>query len=185
MQGGSCTGVNFVLFLPQIKSWSCTLHLKIVKMHRNLIPWWSLKLVYDKASSQPGSTYTIQGWRNQCRELAGCTANVCRDLRGVYREIRVRGFQIYGDCMQPTIPVILKSPYSDFHCNICREFDFIGILWGYPTLDVRKSCINYRKTMWQHLWGNWIWFVRKSLQYLWGYPIWDVGKSCIKYGEIM
>ena len=27
------------------------------------------------------------------------TANVCRDLRGVYREIRVRGFQIYGDCM--------------------------------------------------------------------------------------
>ena len=65
MQGGSCTGVNFVLFLPQIKSWSCTLHLKIVKMHRNLIPWWSLKLVYDKASSQPGSTYTIQGRRSQ------------------------------------------------------------------------------------------------------------------------
>jgi len=27
------------------------------------------------------------------------TANVCRDLRGVYREIGVRGFQIYGDCM--------------------------------------------------------------------------------------
>ena len=45
------------------------------------------------------------------------TANVCRDLRGVYREIRVRGFQIYGDCMLPTIPVILKSPYSDFHCG--------------------------------------------------------------------
>ena len=47
----------------------------------------------------------------------------------------------------PTIPVIWKSPYSDFHCNICREFDFTGILWGYPTLDIRKSCINYRKTM--------------------------------------
>ena len=27
------------------------------------------------------------------------TANVCRDLRGVYREIGVRGFQIYGDYM--------------------------------------------------------------------------------------
>ena len=27
------------------------------------------------------------------------TANVCRDLWGVYREIGVRGFQIYGDCM--------------------------------------------------------------------------------------
>ena len=44
-------------------------------------------------------------------------------------------------------PVILKSPYSDFHCNICREFDFTGILWGYPTLDVGKSCINYGETM--------------------------------------
>ena len=29
----------------------------------------------------------------------GYTANVCRDLRGVYREIGVRGFQIYGDYM--------------------------------------------------------------------------------------
>jgi len=75
------------------------------------------------------------------------TANVYRDLRVVYREIRVRGFQIYGDCMLPTIPVILKSPYSDFHCNMCREFDFTGILWGYPTLDVGKSCINYGETM--------------------------------------
>ena len=36
------------------------------------------------------------------------TANVYRDLRVLYREIRVRGFQIYGDCMLPTIPVILK-----------------------------------------------------------------------------
>ena len=40
-----------------------------------------------------------------------------------------------------------KSPYSDFHCNICREFDFTGILLGYPTLDVGKSCINYVETM--------------------------------------
>jgi hypothetical protein len=75
------------------------------------------------------------------------TANVYRDLRVVYREIRVRGFQIYGDCMLTTIPVILKSPYFDFHCNICREFDFTGILWGYPILDVGKSCINYGETI--------------------------------------
>ena len=75
------------------------------------------------------------------------TANVYRDLQDVYGEIRVRGFQIYGDCMLPTIPVVLKPPYSDFHCNICREFDFTGILWGYPTLDVGKSCINYGETM--------------------------------------
>ena len=48
------------------------------------------------------------------------TANVYRDLRVVYSEINVQGFQIYGDCMSATIPVILKSPNSDFHCNICR-----------------------------------------------------------------
>ena len=29
----------------------------------------------------------------------------------------------------PTIPVILKFPHSYLHCNICREFDFTGILW--------------------------------------------------------
>ena len=75
------------------------------------------------------------------------TANVYRDLRGVCREIRVRGFQIYGDCMLPTIPVILKCPHFDFHCNMCKEFDFTGMLWGYPTLDVGKSCINYGETM--------------------------------------
>ena len=36
------------------------------------------------------------------------TANVYRELRGVYGEIRVRGFQIYKDCMLPAIPVIFK-----------------------------------------------------------------------------
>ena len=76
------------------------------------------------------------------------TANVYRDLRILYMEIRVWGFQIYGDCMLPTIPVVLKPPYSDFHCNICREFDFTGKLLGYPTLDVGKSYISsYGETM--------------------------------------
>ena len=36
------------------------------------------------------------------------TANVYRDLRGVYGEIRMRGFQIYRDCMLPTIRVIFE-----------------------------------------------------------------------------
>ena len=35
------------------------------------------------------------------------------------------GFQIYGGCVLPAIPVILKSPHSDFRCNICREFDLL------------------------------------------------------------
>ena len=32
------------------------------------------------------------------------TANVCRDLQGLCREIRVQGFQIYGDCMYTRNP---------------------------------------------------------------------------------
>ena len=41
----------------------------------------------------------------------------------------------------PAIPVILKSPHSDFYYNICREFDFTGILCGYPALDVGNNLI--------------------------------------------
>ena len=37
------------------------------------------------------------------------TANVSRDLQGLYGEIRALGFQIYGDCMLPTIPVIFEA----------------------------------------------------------------------------
>ena len=33
------------------------------------------------------------------------TANVCRDLQGLYREMSVRGFQIYRDYRQPAMPV--------------------------------------------------------------------------------
>ena len=32
------------------------------------------------------------------------TANVCRELQGLYREIGVQGFQIYGDCMYTRNP---------------------------------------------------------------------------------
>ena len=51
-------------------------------------------------------------------------------------------FKFMGIACIPAIPVILKSPHSDFHCNICREFDFIGILRGFPALDVGKQCNN-------------------------------------------
>ena len=75
--------------------------------------------------------YLSRNWISQY------TAYVYRGLQGLYGEIRVGGFQIYGDfaCI-PAIPVILKSPNSDFHCNICREFAFTWILWGFPALDV-------------------------------------------------
>ena len=45
-------------------------------------------------------------------------ANVYRDLRGVYGEIRMRGFQIYRDCMLPTIPVILNPHTLNLHVKI-------------------------------------------------------------------
>ena len=32
------------------------------------------------------------------------TANVCRDLQGLYGEIEVQGFQIYKDCMYTRNP---------------------------------------------------------------------------------
>ena len=51
-------------------------------------------------------------------------------------------FKFMGIACILAIPVILKSPHSDFHCNICREFDFTGILSGFPALDVGKPCKN-------------------------------------------
>ena len=71
------------------------------------------------------------------------TANVYRELQGLYRAMGVQGFQIYGDCgCISAIPVILKSPHFYLHCNICMEFDFTGILRGFPALDIGKPCNN-------------------------------------------
>ena len=53
-----------------------------------------------------------------------------------------RDFKFMGIACIPAIPVILKYPHSDFHCNICREFDFAGILRGFPAKDVGKTCNN-------------------------------------------
>ena len=70
------------------------------------------------------------------------TANVYRELQGLHTEIEVQGFQIYGDCMYTCNPCNFGIPYSYFHCNICRDFDFTGILRGFLALDVGKSCNN-------------------------------------------
>ena len=53
-----------------------------------------------------------------------------------------RDFKFMGIARIPAIPVILKSPHSYFHCNICREFYFAGTLRGFPALDVGKPCNN-------------------------------------------
>ena len=81
------------------------------------------------------------------------TANVYRVLRILNREIRVTEFQIYGDCMLPTIPVIFEIStfcadfyyplfimiFFKFTYNFCRDFrlpvisvNFICMLWGTP-----------------------------------------------------
>ena len=62
-----------------------------------------------------------------------------KDLTG---KSECRDFKFMGIACIPAIPVILKSPHSYFHCNICREFDFTGILRGFPALDVGKPCNN-------------------------------------------
>jgi hypothetical protein len=54
-----------------------------------------------------------------------------RDFAG---KLECRDFKFMGIACIPTIP--------DFHYNICREFDFTGILWGFPALDVGKPCNN-------------------------------------------
>ena len=62
---------------------------------------------------------------------------------GNYRDFagksECRDFKFMGIACIPAIPVILKSPYSYFHCNICKEFDFTGILQGFSALDVGKT----------------------------------------------
>ena len=49
---------------------------------------------------------------------------------GIYRDSagksEYRDFKFMGIACIPAIPVILKFPHSDFHCNICREFALQG-----------------------------------------------------------
>jgi len=75
--------------------------------------------------------------------------NVYRELRGVYGEIRVQEFQIYGDCMLPAIPVIfevntlcgllISTLDYDFFFQISLQFlrDF-----RLPVIPVKFICIS-------------------------------------------
>ena len=74
------------------------------------------------------------------------TANIYRDLQGLCGEIGVRGFQIYGECMYTRNPCNFEISTLWFQSENCRDFDFTGILWGYPTLNVGKSC--KKKFLW-------------------------------------
>ena len=68
------------------------------------------------------------------------TANFYRGLQGLCGEIGVWGFQIYGDCMYTRNPCNIEISTLLFPCKNCRDFDFRGILQGYLTLNVEKSC---------------------------------------------
>ena len=75
------------------------------------------------------------------------TANVYRDLRVLYREIRMRGFQIYGDYILPTIPVKIsckvKKKKKDLLC-------FSNLFSNFLTIFARIS--NLRK-IYMHVTG--------------------------------
>ena len=60
--------------------------------------------------------------------LKSITANVYRELQGLYREIGVHGFQIYGDCMYTRNPCNFEISTIWFPCKNCRDLDFTGIL---------------------------------------------------------
>ena len=71
---------------------------------------------------------TLQMFAGNGRDFAG--KSECRD------------FKFRGIACIPAIPLILKFPHSNFHYNICSEFDCTGILWGFPALNVGKPCNN-------------------------------------------
>ena len=85
--------------------------------------------------------YICQGESEELSlKFSNYTANVYRELQGLYSEIGVQGFQIYGDCMYTRNPCNIEISTLLFPCKNCRDFDFTGILWGYPTINVGKSC---------------------------------------------
>ena len=75
-----------------------------------------------------------------CTHTLQMFAGNYRDSTG---KLECRDFKFMGIACIPAIPVILKSPHSDFHCNICRKFDIAGILQGFPASDVGKPCKNF------------------------------------------
>ena len=69
-----------------------------------------------------------------------CTANVCRDLQGLCGEIRVRGFQIYGECMYTRNPCNFwsksKKVWTFYIYTLLRFFKFPYNFCG----DFRRTC---------------------------------------------
>ena len=99
-----------------------------------ILPLW-LEFVIVPAISWPHCWYLTQFYIQLLY-----TANDCRDLQGLCEEIGVREFQIYRDCMYTRNPCNSEISTLWFQSKNCRDFDFTGILWGFPALDVGKSC---------------------------------------------
>ena len=79
---------------------------------------------------RPGCTLVF--WHLYLYSFNSYLSNTLQMFTAVYREIEVQRFQIYGDCMYTRNPCNLKSPHSDFHCNIWREFDVQGYYGDTP-----------------------------------------------------
>ena len=104
------------------------------------VPKFASAFTYCRVAVIQGSSEATDKKISNILEYDGCTANVCRELHGLCREIGVQGFQIYRDCMYTRNPCNMEISTFLFPCKNCRDFDFTGKLWGYPTLNVGKSC---------------------------------------------
>ena len=80
------------------------------------------------------------------------TANVYRELQGLYREIGVQGFQIYGDCMYTRNPCnfsvqvsmqillwknmytlhVISLKFTGYPCKFCMDFSTNQIITWFP-----------------------------------------------------
>ena len=74
-----------------------------------------------------------------------CLQSTLQMFIGNYRvftgKSECRDFKFMGIACIPAIPVILKSPHSYLHCDICREFDFsIAISTCLPKLRNYRDC---------------------------------------------
>jgi hypothetical protein len=65
------------------------------------------------------------------------TANVYRDLQGLCREMGVKGFQIYGDCMYTCNPCNIEISTLFFPCNQIPLINLYGM--GIPHVKCREN----------------------------------------------
>ena len=74
---------------------------------KNFLGGWLLVLGLEEGLVEC-ATVCVKSWVILCHGHVtfANTANVHRGLQGLYGEIGVRGFQIYGDCMLPAFPAI-------------------------------------------------------------------------------